>query len=160
MRDLPKSQSDIPPVKKTLRVDLPIEVAFQLFTEQVNEWWPIDSHSVGGQAAAATTLEGKPGGRFYETQNDGSQVNWGRVLDWEPPKRIVLSFYPGRAVDSAQRLVVSFCTEAGGTRLTLVHSGWERLAEQASAVHRNFEYGWDPILESYAEQATHQLEHQ
>jgi uncharacterized protein YndB with AHSA1/START domain len=153
MEELPKSQADLPPLEKTIRIKLPVEKAFDLFTRQVSEWWPLETHSVGGETAERAVLEGSPGGRFYEIHQDGTQMDWGQVLEWKPPRQLVLSFHPGRTADFAQRLEASFQPEGGGTRLTLVHSGWERLAEQAETERRNYDRGWDTVLARFAEMA-------
>jgi uncharacterized protein YndB with AHSA1/START domain len=147
------SQQVIAPVVKSVVVGLPVEAAFQLLTAKASRWWPLASHSVGGEDAVSCTLEGRVGGRFYEVMKDGSQSEWGRVLVWEPPHRLVLSFYPGRDPASAGEVEITFREEPGGTRLTLVHRGWERYAdvygEKVLAMRDGYDSGWEYVLGKY-----------
>jgi uncharacterized protein YndB with AHSA1/START domain len=124
-----------------------------LFTSEIGRWWPLSSHSVFGDAAMACTVDEQVGGRIYEVNADGRQAEWGRILTWEPPYLFVCSWYPGRDPDSAQELKVIFESEAEGTRVTLIHSGWEQLGEQGAATRTNYERGWDSVLGMYTDLA-------
>jgi uncharacterized protein YndB with AHSA1/START domain len=143
-------QSILSPVVKTVWIDQPIDPAFQLFTERVRHWWPLATHSVGGEKAVACCLEGRAGGRFYEVWNDGSQSDWGKVLAWEPPRRVAFTLHPGRTSDFATEVEVTFKEESGGTRVTLTHRRWERLGEGAEAERKIYESGWDSVLRRYS----------
>jgi uncharacterized protein YndB with AHSA1/START domain len=91
-------------------------------------------------------LEGQVGGRVYETHTDGSTSDWGRVTVWEPPGRISFTWHPGREADDGQLVEVTFTAEESGTRLELVHSGWERLGERGASVRDGYDDGWDMVL--------------
>jgi uncharacterized protein YndB with AHSA1/START domain len=147
------SQEILSPVKKTITVGLPVEAAFRLFTEGFGQWWPLASHSVGEENAAACYLEGEVGGRIYEINKDGNQVDWGQVRAWEPPHRLVFSWHPGRTPETAQEILVTFQAETGGARVELTHYGWERLGEQALSTRENYVSGWDIVLGFYRESA-------
>ena len=43
----------IEPVVKQIKVGLNQEAAFRLFTEGLNKWWPLATHSVGEDQAEA-----------------------------------------------------------------------------------------------------------
>jgi uncharacterized protein YndB with AHSA1/START domain len=143
----------VAPVVKVVSVSLPVEAAFQLFTEQIHQWWPLASHSVFGEEAAACRLEGRVGGRFYEIHRDGREADWGQVLAWEPPHRLVVTMHPGRAPDLATQVEVTFTPEADGTRLTLTHSGWERFGASAVEMRGRYDSGWELVLNGYAGRA-------
>jgi uncharacterized protein YndB with AHSA1/START domain len=153
MHDSPAVQDTILPVMKSFVVKLPISAAFRLFTSEIGRWWPLGTHSVFGEAATTCAVDEQVGGRIYEVDADGRQSEWGRILSWEPPSLFACSWYPGRNPDSAQELKVMFQSEAGGTRVTLIHAGWERLGEQGTASRANYEYGWDSVLEAYTDLA-------
>jgi len=139
-------------VAKTIEVACPPDVAFRVFTEGIAEWWPARTHSVGEDQVETVVLEPGAGGRFYERLVDGSEHEWGRVLEWEPPARLVCSWYPGRGSDAAQVVEVAFTPVADGTRVDLVHTGWERLGERAEDVRASYdaEAGWTAVLAEFA----------
>lgn len=146
----------IEPVRKQLKVGLPVEAAFRLFTDGINRWWPLLSHSVGGEQAESCYFEGWVGGRIYEIMKDGTQSEWGSVLTWEPPVRVTFSWYPGRTAQTAQQVTVTFREVPGGVQLELVHSGWETLGESAQTTREGYQTGWDFVLGEYANQASSQ----
>lgn len=79
-------------VRKHLVVDAPCTRAFEVFTTEFDSWWP-PSHHIGKAELLAAVIEPHVGGRWYEKGVDGSECDWGRVLAWEPPTRLVLSWH-------------------------------------------------------------------
>lgn len=69
------------------------ERAFRVFTERIGEWWPIAEHSIDADAMTAV-MECRAGGRIVERHVDGREANWGIILVWEPPERLVFSWNP------------------------------------------------------------------
>lgn len=139
----------IEPVHKELVVSLPQETAFRLFTDGINRWWPLLTHSVGEERAVTCYFESRVGGRIYEVMEDGNQAEWGKVLVWEPFTRVVFSWYPGRTPESYQEVSVTFRATTHGTLLELVHSGWETLGDQAQLIREGYVTGWDYVLGQY-----------
>ena len=130
-----KSQSS-DPIIHTVWVDCPIEEAFRLFTEGFAEWWPLQEHSLSGEEAERCELEPRPGGRLFERGEDGREAEWGSIIAWEPPGRLEFTWHPGRPEDRRETVEVEFQVEADGTRVTLIHHGWNRGGEP----------GWSTIL--------------
>jgi DNA-binding transcriptional ArsR family regulator/uncharacterized protein YndB with AHSA1/START domain len=153
MHNDPLVQDTLAPVTKSFVVQLPSAAAFRLFTAEIGRWWPLRSHSVFREAAATCAIDEHAGGRIYEVHTDGRQSEWGRVLAWEPPRRLVCSWYPGRGPETAQELEITFEDEAGSTRVTLTHTGWERLEELAATTRSHYESGWDMVLTHYTDLA-------
>jgi uncharacterized protein YndB with AHSA1/START domain len=81
----------IPPLTDTVTVALPIQRAFDVFTGSIDAWWPHEFH-IGQAAVAEVILEPGVGGRWFERGVDGSECDWGRVLIWEPPLRLVFTW--------------------------------------------------------------------
>src|SRR5580704_9491637 len=81
----------VAPVRKMLRVNVPQARAFAVFTARFDSWWP-KSHHIGKAAIKEAIIEPMSGGRWYEKGEDGSECNWGRVLAWDPPSRVILSW--------------------------------------------------------------------
>lgn len=139
----------IEPVHKQLKVELSTEQSFRLFTEGINKWWPLLTHSVGEDQADACYFEGWVGGRIMEVLKDGSESEWGKVLVWNPYELVRFHWYPGRTPNTAQEVTVSFSEIEGGTLVDLVHVGWETLGERAQATRAGYDSGWDFVLAKY-----------
>jgi uncharacterized protein YndB with AHSA1/START domain len=139
----------IEPVRKQLKVSLPVESAFELFTAGIGKWWPLTTHSVGEEQAKTCVFEGWIGGRIIEVLKNGSQSEWGRVVAWEPFHKVVFQWYPGREPDTAQEVTVTFSEVPDGSLVELVHTGWETLGDAALTKRNGYESGWDYVLAKY-----------
>jgi uncharacterized protein YndB with AHSA1/START domain len=137
------------PVRKQLKVSLPMQQAFELFTAGIGKWWPLLTHSVGADHAETCFFQGWVGGRIVEVLKDGSESEWGRVLSWEPFHKVSFSWYPGRTPDTAQEVTVTFSEIPGGSLVELVHVGWETLGTLAQATRDGYETGWEFVLAKY-----------
>jgi uncharacterized protein YndB with AHSA1/START domain len=149
-------------VRKSVLVNAPIAHAFKVFTERFDSWWP-HSHHIGKVEPFTVFLEPRVGGRWYERGVDGSECEWGRVLEYSPPKRVAVSWHlqPDWKYDpdpaKASRVEVTFHDEGNGkTRVELVHSqldrhgpGWEALRDSVGS-----QGGWGGIVDMYAAAAS------
>ena len=81
----------VPPVKKQMVVNASQARCFSVFTDGIDRWWPREHH-IGKSPLQREVLEPKPGGRWYGLSEDGSECEIGKVLLWEPPARLVLSW--------------------------------------------------------------------
>ncbi|HEU5472192.1 MAG TPA: SRPBCC family protein [Actinophytocola sp.] len=79
-------------IRRTLIVNAPRDRAFVVFAERFGTWWPRDHH-LGEADLAEAIIEPAAGGRLYERNVDGSEHDWGRVLVYEPPHRLVLAWH-------------------------------------------------------------------
>lgn len=137
-------------VVKAVVVERSQEEAFRVFTEEYGQWWPLRSHSIHQVDAVSAVLEGRAGGRIYETAADGSQADWGRVLEWDPPRRLRVSWRPSLEPGPATTWEVRFSPiDAGSTRLELSHTGWEALGAAAEEMRERYDSGWDPVLSAF-----------
>lgn len=140
----------IEPVVKTITVAWPVERAFRRFTGEIGAWWPLESHSVGGEQARTCAIEPREGGRLYEVGEDGSEHAWGTVTRWEPPRRVAFTWHPGRDPETRQEVEVTFDPVDDGTRVQVVHTGWERLGEKAAETREAYGPGWEFVLGRFA----------
>ena len=69
-------------IRKTVLVDFTPEEAFELFTARIASWWPVRTHSYGGENVTDVVLEPRVGGRLYEVTADGEQ-DWGGYSAWD-----------------------------------------------------------------------------
>lgn len=131
---------------KTIEVAAPPERAFALFTVGIAEWWPVRTHSVAEERAEAVVFEPGVGGRIYERTLDEEEHVWGTVTVWEPAERVAFTWHPGREPDTAQDIEVRFGPSGSGTRVEFVHTGWDRLVDDARAQFEGYDVGWDIVL--------------
>jgi uncharacterized protein YndB with AHSA1/START domain len=143
-------------VQQQLTVQAPPERAFAVFTSQLASWWPLDSYSIGAQPAVAAEIEPREGGRWFERAADGSTCDWGRVLNWDPPHRVVLSW----EIDAdwapdpriASQVEVRFEPAGdGATTVRLEHRGLETYGERAEQMRAIFgsDDGWGGLLRRF-----------
>jgi uncharacterized protein YndB with AHSA1/START domain len=135
-------------VRKSITVAAPPERAFEVFTDRIGTWWPLDTHSLFEDRAVTAVVEPREGGGMYELDADGNQGYWGTILAWEPPHRLVVSWNVGRRRPEPTEVEVRFVAEGDGTRVELEHRGWERIADGDSAYAR-YDAGWDTVLAPY-----------
>ena len=81
-------------IRKQLTLEAPIERAFRVFTASMGTWWPKEHH-IGASALKDCVIEPKVNGRWYEIDEDGSTCEWGKVLEWDPPRRLLLAWQLG-----------------------------------------------------------------
>jgi uncharacterized protein YndB with AHSA1/START domain len=139
------TQAQIEAIRKSVTVNVPVEQAFETFTNGITSWWPLASHSYGGEKAKAAVFEGREGGRVYERQEDGTEADWAEVVTWEPPNRFLLDW---KICPSEVEVRFTDVGE-GVTRVDLEHRGWERAGEGAEAMRENYAGGWDKVLGQY-----------
>jgi uncharacterized protein YndB with AHSA1/START domain len=144
----------------TTSVLVPLEpgAAFELFTDRFSDWWPKDSHHIADVDAADVFLEPREGGRWYERAEDGAECDWGTVLEVDRPNRIVLAWqltpewHYDPDEEKATQVEVSFIAEEdSGTRVTLVHRGFEVHGEAGATMRESVggEGGWASLMELY-----------
>lgn len=141
-----------PPVLRAAVVRCDADEAFAAFTDRIGAWWPLPTHGVFGDRAGGVAFED---GLLVERSVDGEEVVWGRVLEWDPPHRLVVTWHPGRAADDASEVEVRFLPDDGGTRVELEHRGWERFGEDAVRRRRGYvgPGTWGAVLEHFADVA-------
>lgn len=147
----------IAPVRKTVIVEAPQAHAFDVFTAGIDRWWPKDHH-IGATPVVKEVIEARAGGRWYATHEDGSENTTGRMLVWDPPKRIVFSWEingqwkpetnPGFASEVEVRFIAETPTR---TRVELEHRNFERMpdVDGAKGMREGVDKGWPGILELF-----------
>ena len=141
------------PVRQSVRVRRPIDAAFELFTRDIGSWWPVGTHHARGEVVGVV-FEGRLGGRIYERCRDGETADWGEVLAWDPPRRVVFSWVLSVRQGAPTEVEVRFTAEdATTTRVEVEHRGWERLGGLATETRASYLNGWPLVMRLFLEAA-------
>ncbi len=146
-------------VRASIVVEAPIETAFAVFTEDFGSFKPRE-HNLLAVEIAETVFEARVGGHVYDRGVDGSECHWARVLAYEPPNRVVLSWdiSPHWQVETDHERtsevdVRFFAEEPGRTRVELEHrnldrhgTGWEQARDGVAG-----DDGWPLYLRRFDE---------
>lgn len=145
-------------VKHGVIVEAPIERAFAVFTGQFGDFKPPE-HNLLGVEIAETVFEPHVGGYLFDRGVDGGECRWARVLIYEPPHRVVLSWNisPRWQIETDPANVseweARFVEETPGrTRVEIEHrhldrhgDGWQGVREGVDG-----ERGWPLYLQRYS----------
>jgi uncharacterized protein YndB with AHSA1/START domain len=144
-------------VQRSIVVAAPVERAFSVFTAEMETWWPPDHHILEAPLARMV-FEPREGGRIYDVGTDGSQCQWSRVLAYEPPTRVLISWdinLQWKVETDHERtseIEIRFTAEGDNrTRVDLEHRnidrhgvGWEQMAAAVGSPG-----GWGRGLERF-----------
>lgn len=142
--------TSLAPVRKRVRVACDVEHAFRTFTDGIESWWPLRTHSMsaspdGEHPPEQVVFEEQAGGRVYEIAQDGRECEWATILFYEAPHRIVLEWKVNPAVPSTE-VEVLFHPDGDGTIVELEHRGWEKFAEGGDVARASYDSGWPGVL--------------
>jgi len=141
----------VAPIITSVAVEAPPERAFELFTRQMGRWWP---KGIGKTPFVEVVLEAREGGRWFERDAEGVETQWGAVLAWEPPQRLLLAWQINSRwnydADFMTEVEVTFTPADGGTRITLEHRQLERYGADVARHTEMLRGGWPTILGKYA----------
>ena len=142
-----------------ITVNASLKDAFKTFTERGHEWWPAD-YKLSEQQRSDIIMEPRVGGRWFERCIDGSECDWGKVIVWEPPYHLVISwqigvdFQPNSDPEKASIVDVRFSEiDPGKTRIHLTHSNFEQHGEGWETMRDSIagEGGWHALLQLFQE---------
>jgi uncharacterized protein YndB with AHSA1/START domain len=153
------TQTTATSVRASILVEAPIERAFHVFTDDFGSFKPPE-HNLLEVDIAETVFEPRVGGYLYDRGVDGSECRWARVLAFEPPHRVLLSWdiSPHWQLETEPEKTseweVRFISETPQrTRVELEHrnldrhgEGWEGVRDGVAA-----DEGWPLYLRRYGE---------
>jgi uncharacterized protein YndB with AHSA1/START domain len=157
MTELRTKARDENSVRKVVSVEASPDIAWRVFTAKMGTWWPLATHKIGKAKAVDVVVEPRVGGRWYERGEDGSTCDWGRVLAWDPPSLLVLSwdisadwqYDPTLHTEVELRFIPE---GKNRTRVELEHRHLERYAARRDEMRDTFTGGWNTLLEAFAAQ--------
>ncbi len=144
-------------VRRTVMAAVSADRAFGVFTDGLATWWPRE-YTFAGDALETIGIEPRAGGRCFERSADGHIREWGRVLAWDPPRRLVFSWQisPARTLEpdpaKASEVEVRFVAVGpAATRIDLEHRGFARHGAGGAGYRAALDAaeGWTYILERY-----------
>ena len=153
------THTEVAAVEKLVVVEVPIERAFDVFTQEIGTWWPAEHHILQAELAEMV-FEPWVGGNVYDRGADGSECRWARVLAYEPPTRLVFSWDidlqwqlesdPAKTSEVEVRFVAETPTR---TRVVLEHRNLERHGDGWGAMRDAVDSpdGWGLNLKRLAE---------
>jgi uncharacterized protein YndB with AHSA1/START domain len=146
-------------VRTQIVVEAPIERAFRVFTEEFGRFKPPE-HNLLSTEIAETVFEPRVGGHLYDRGVDGSECRWARVLAYEPPNRVMISWDISPQwqletdLEKTSEVEVRFVSETPErTRVELEHRNLERHGEGWEAVREGVggDGGWPLYLQRFAD---------
>jgi uncharacterized protein YndB with AHSA1/START domain len=143
-------------VRTEIVVDVPIERAFSVFTEEMETWWNPEHHLI---EAAEMVVEPRVGGHIFDRASDGSECHWSRVLAYQPPTLFVFSWDINTRwelesdPEKTSEVAVTFTAEAPDrTLVELEHRNLDRHGDGWEGMRDAVGSGWSN-LDDYKEAA-------
>ncbi len=144
-------------VKRSVVVGVDAATAFDVFTNGLDRWW-LRGYHIGSADMVEAVLEPWHGGRWFERDADGNECDWGYVLAYEPPHRLVLAWQ----IDAHWRHDPSLITEvevhfvprdANTTAVEVEHRNLDRFGPDAHQMQIIFESpnGWVGLLQAFSQ---------
>jgi uncharacterized protein YndB with AHSA1/START domain len=145
----------VAPVRRHVVVNAGADHCFRVFTEGVDRWWP-RQHHIGASPLARAVIEPRQGGRWFAICQDGTECDTGKVLVWDPPRRLVLTWQ----LTAEWKFDPEFVTEIevtfepqgpARTLVTLEHRNLDRYGASAPELRKSIDSpeGWGGILDAF-----------
>jgi hypothetical protein len=142
----------IQPLQIAFEVDCSPDHAFETWTRKATSWWPPE-HTVSHERGARIVFEPRAGGRIFERTAEGKEIEWGQIVEWDPPRRLRYLWHIATKPENATDVSIQFRKAPRGTRVEIEHGGWERLGEIGRLWRDTNQAGWDGVLPAYGEAA-------
>jgi uncharacterized protein YndB with AHSA1/START domain len=145
-------------VNAAVRVEVSAERAIEVFVDELASWWPRE-YTWSQDVLEDIGIEPHEGGLCFERGPQGFRCDWGRVLTWDPPRRLVLAWQisPRREPEpdpaKASEVEVRFDGEEGGvTRVRLEHRDFDRHGEGSAEYAKMLgaPAGWPYLLDRFS----------
>ena len=142
-----------------LTVPVTADQAFETFVKEINSWWPKE-YTWAGEVLDKIEIETFKNGRCFERGPHGFECDWGRVIVYDPPNRIVFTWQiapdrvPEPNPEKVSEIEVLF-VEKGKTetQVKFEHRNFEKHGDNAESYKQalNSSQGWHYILNNYNE---------
>src|SRR3954467_10280209 len=157
MNDLAQQRIAPAAIRKTLEVNAPIDRAFTVFASRMGDWWHKEHSIATGTTQKDVIIEPRAGGRWYEKGTDGSEHQWGKVVAYDPPRRLVLAWQLTREFqydpDFETTVEATFEEADGVTTAHFEHRDLERMGTDAVELFESMDGGWGLLLDLFKAEA-------
>jgi uncharacterized protein YndB with AHSA1/START domain len=146
-------------VRHEVVVNAPVERAFSVFVNDIGSFKPRE-HNLLSVDIAETIFEPRVGGHVYDRGVDDSECRWARVLAYDPPDRLLISWDINQRwqiendPDKTSEVEITFIAETPQrTRVVLEHRNLDRHLDGWEAVRDSVDSdaGWPLYLRRYAD---------
>lgn len=139
----------IEPLRISFQVACSADHAFTTWTGRATAWWPPE-HTVSHEPGAEIVFEPRRGGRIFERTAQGREIEWGEIVDWDPPRRLRYLWRIATDPQNATDVEIVFRELSDSTTsIEIEHGGWERLGAIGQKWRDANQAGWDGVLPSY-----------
>ncbi len=143
----------IEPLRIAFEVACSPDHAFETWTRKATSWWPPE-HTVSHEPGARIVFEPRVGGRIFERTAAGHDIEWGEIVEWDPPQRLRYRWHIATDPKNATDVEIVFRRLGDSkTRVEVEHGGWDRLGEIGQGWRDANQAGWDGVLPAYIEAA-------
>jgi uncharacterized protein YndB with AHSA1/START domain len=145
----------VAPIQRLVHTRAAPASAFAIFTGRIGEWWP-KGQTPAPKPHVALIIEPHVDGRWFERDADGSETQWGKVLVWTPPHRLVLAWQLNSDFRYDPTLVteveITFTPAAdGGTDVKLEHRDLQKFSPHIPRMVNSVGGGWTAKVREFAE---------
>lgn len=150
--------SSIEPIIVYETISLNPAEAFSAFVDDFGKWYPVE-YTWSQNGLDTIAIEPREGGRCFERGPNGFELDWGRVIAFQPPDMLTFTWQisakrvPIPNAEKAGQVTVRIETSAdtNATKLTLKHYGFENYAEQPRQYREALAapQGWPYILDCF-----------
>ena len=136
----------IEPLRLSIDVACSAERAFEVWTAETTSWWPAD-HTATGESGSRVVFEAGVGGGVYEVTAAGERVEWGEILEWDPPRRLAYRWHLRVDRADATEVRIEFVPVGdAAARVDIEHVGWEALGAMGPDRRDANQRGWSGLL--------------
>ena len=143
----------IPPIEKSITVPCDQKTAFNVFVNDMGDWWPKDKFTYSmmkGAPAKTIRVEPREGGKITEIGSDDTETPWGHIETYDPHSFVGMRFHipaPGHEDGGLSLLELRFTPVDTGTRVDLTQSDFEGIGEMGEMARGGYGHGWTMIFE-------------
>lgn len=152
------SSGDSDKIEQTVVVPVTADRAFKTFVEELDSWWPAE-YTWSGNKLENIAIEPYLNGRCFERGPHGFTCDWGRVLEMDPPNRILFTWQigpdrvPEPNPDKSSEIEVVFRENESETLVQFVHRNFHKHGENGQGYKEALSSpeGWPFILNRFKE---------